>query len=250
MIFFLLLYDGPQSPLVPLVEVDLLPFGVDAHLVLYELLDRLPAIVDLYGWAEDDSFKHAGAVRRAILFQDRADQRDRLPALRGPQEDSRAGHLRRRAPAWPRAAASAARRPAQGDPLLIDFLDGDEGALAMRLPAPTSRSPGQSRMAWGSLVATGPSASAGRAPAAKRRLWCSFSRMQWAWEITRQTSGCVPGAVGSRGGRPPGPGAGAPAPARPPSGAAGSRISQNRCAGSPSARGASRKRGSAAGRCP
>ena len=90
----LLLYDGPQRPLVPLVEVDLLPFGVDAHLVLYELLDGLPAVVDLYARRKDvDALKHAGTVRRAILFQDRADDRDRLPALRGPQEYARAGHL-------------------------------------------------------------------------------------------------------------------------------------------------------------
>ena len=91
----LLLYDGPQGPLVPLVEVDLLPVGVDAHLVLYELLDRLPAIIDVYRWTEaKHSFKHAGTVRRAILFQDRADDRDCLPALARPQKNPRVRYRR------------------------------------------------------------------------------------------------------------------------------------------------------------
>ena len=81
----MLFYDGPQRPLVPLVEVDLLPIGVHAHLVLYELLDGLPAVIDMYRGAETkDSFKHAGTVRRAILFQDRAYQRDR-EKLKVPQ---------------------------------------------------------------------------------------------------------------------------------------------------------------------
>ena len=44
--YLLLLLDyRSECPLVPLVEVDLLTFGVHAHLVLYELLDRLPAII-------------------------------------------------------------------------------------------------------------------------------------------------------------------------------------------------------------
>ena len=94
----LLLYDGPQRPLVPLVEVDLLPIGVHAHLVLYELPDGFPAIIYHYGWRKDvDALKNAGTVRRAILFQDRADQRDRLPALARPQEYSCAGNRRRHA---------------------------------------------------------------------------------------------------------------------------------------------------------
>ena len=91
----LLLYDGAQGALVPLVEVDLLPFSVHTHLVLYELPDGPPAVVDLNGGAENvDPLEHAGTVARAILLQDRADQRDRLPALAGSEEDPGAGHPR------------------------------------------------------------------------------------------------------------------------------------------------------------
>ena len=94
--YLLLLLDyRSECPLVPLVEVDLLPFGVHTHLVLYELLDGPPAVVDLYARRKDvDALKHAGTVRRAILLQDRADQRDRLPALAGSEEDPGAGQPR------------------------------------------------------------------------------------------------------------------------------------------------------------
>ena len=43
---------------------------------------------------QKNALKHAGTVRRAILLQDRADQRDRLPALARPQENPRAGYRR------------------------------------------------------------------------------------------------------------------------------------------------------------
>ena len=54
----LLLDDSAQGPLVPLVEVDLLPVRVDAHVVLDKVLDGLPGIVDFNARRHDnDSFK-------------------------------------------------------------------------------------------------------------------------------------------------------------------------------------------------
>ena len=89
----LLLYDGAQGALVPFIEIYLLTFCVHAHVVLYEVLHGLPAIVDLNGGAQNvDPLEHAGTVGRAILFEDGADQRHRFSALAGPEEDPRAGH--------------------------------------------------------------------------------------------------------------------------------------------------------------
>ena len=97
----LLLDDGPQRSLVPLVEVDLLPVGVHAHLVLYELLDGLPAVVDVYRRRKQkDALKHARTVCGATLFQDRADD---CPSSRVP------GRSPCRAPAAPRHLSAASR---------------------------------------------------------------------------------------------------------------------------------------------
>ena len=43
----LLLDDGAKGSLIPLVEVDLLPVRVDAHVVLDEVLHGLPGVVNV-----------------------------------------------------------------------------------------------------------------------------------------------------------------------------------------------------------
>ena len=70
----LLLDDGAKGSLVPLVEVDLLPLRVDAHLLLDEAFHGLPGVVDLHRGAEDvDALEdRLTATRQArhVLIQD------------------------------------------------------------------------------------------------------------------------------------------------------------------------------------
>ena len=67
----LLLDDGAQGPLVPLVEVDLLPLRVDAHAVFDEILHGLPGVVDFDRGAEDvDALEDRLAAARHVLVQD------------------------------------------------------------------------------------------------------------------------------------------------------------------------------------
>ena len=97
----LLLDDGAKGSLVPLVEVDLLPVRVDAHVVLDEVLHGLPGIVNVNARRHDyHSFKNGFTAGRAVLVQDGADESHRLPRFRGPEEDPRARHAGDDRVAW------------------------------------------------------------------------------------------------------------------------------------------------------
>ena len=97
----LLLDDSAQGPLVPLVEVDLLPVRVDAHVMFYEVLHGLPGIVDLNARRHDyDSFKDGLTAGCAVLVQNGRDQGHRLPGFARPQEDAGARHAGDDRVAW------------------------------------------------------------------------------------------------------------------------------------------------------
>ena len=67
----LLLDDGAKGSLVPLVEVDLLPLRVDAHVLLDEAFHGLPGVVDLDRGAEDvDALEDRLTATRHVLIQD------------------------------------------------------------------------------------------------------------------------------------------------------------------------------------
>ena len=67
----LMLDDAAQGPLVPFVEIDLLPVGVHAHAVFDEILHGLPGIVDFDRGAEDvDALEDRFTAARHVLVQD------------------------------------------------------------------------------------------------------------------------------------------------------------------------------------
>ena len=89
----LLLDDGAKGSLVPLVEVDLLPIGVDAHVMFYEVLHGLPGVVDFNARRHDNHpFKDGLTAGCAVLVQTGRDQGHRLPGFARPEEDSSARH--------------------------------------------------------------------------------------------------------------------------------------------------------------